>query len=154
MIYHGQILICFVVSPGLLCFDDVRTRLSHSHPLFFLCVCSWFIFLVKEGRISGMRSLFANTISRVAFAFTHTSACVIPTQRVGTPSWPTSYGLLVASRGGRSQRARPGACSANFFLRRMAISKTAMRIKSEFSRTSRCGRPPGMKAGGSFDVDD
>ena len=64
--------------------------------------------------------------------------------RAGTPSGPISYGFGVMRRGGSAQRALPGFWSSSFPRFLMAISITAIRIKSGFSRISRC-RGPGTE---------
>src|SRR4051812_13592272 len=63
------------------------------------------------------------------------------THRAGTPSAPVSYGFELVFLGGSAHRARPGRCSSSLPLLRIAISKTAIRMKSQFSRISRCLGP-------------
>ena len=63
--------------------------------------------------------------------------CVTAIQRTGTPSSPIWYGFVASFLGGRAHRALPGFWSSSFPLFRIAISITAIRMKSLFSRISR-----------------
>lgn len=64
--------------------------------------------------------------------------CVTAIQRTGTPLGDISYGLVGGCRGGNAHLALPGFWSSSFPFLRIAISMTAILMKSLFSLMSLC----------------